>query len=199
MSCAQLSFAILIRECMLSYVFNYLKGRAITIAYFSSNKIDHMEKRTLTIQYEARTFDELCEQDRELVETARKATYTSYAPYSHFSVGAAVRLSNGEIVSGSNQENAAFGAGTCAERCTMFYANAKYPDEPIRSIAIAARGTDGDFTLSPISPCGVCRQALIEAQTRAKGSIRVLLYGQREILVLDSISCLLPFQFDEIV
>ena len=176
-----------------------LDGWPATMAYFLSTKIDHMEKRTLTIQYEAFGFDELSEQDRELVEAARKATYTSYAPYSHFCVGAAVRLNTGEIVSGSNQENAAFGAGTCAERCTMFYANAKHPDEPIRTIAIAARGTDGEFTLSPISPCGVCRQALIEAQKRAQQPIRVLLYGRRETLLLDSISCLLPFQFDEIV
>ena len=145
-----------------------------------------MEKRTLTIQYEACALEELCEQDRQLVEAARRATYTSYAPYSHFCVGAAVRLENGEIVSGSNQENAAFSAGTCA-------------DKPICTIAIAARGTDGGFTQSPISPCGVCRQALIEAQMRAKAPIRVLLYGQRETLVLDSISRLLPFQFDEIV
>lgn len=158
-----------------------------------------MEKRTLTIQYEACALEELCEQDRQLVEAARRATYTSYAPYSHFCVGAAVRLENGEIVSGSNQENAAFSVGTCAERCTMFYANAAYPDKPICTIAIAARGTDGGFTQAPISPCGVCRQALIEAQMRAKAPIRVLLYGQRETLVLDSISRLLPFQFDEIV
>lgn len=158
-----------------------------------------MENRTLTINYASCPFEALSEADRLLVEAARQATYTSYAPYSHFSVGAAVRLSNGEVVSGSNQENAAFSAGTCAERCTMFYANARYPDAPIREIAIAARGTDGRFTEAPISPCGVCRQALIEAQTRAAAPIRVLLYGAREVLVISSVSQLLPFQFDEIV
>lgn len=158
-----------------------------------------MENKILKIAYSSYALDELPAEDRALVEAARSATYTSYAPYSHFSVGAAVRLDNGEIVSGSNQENAAFSAGTCAERCTMFYANARYPDSPIRAIAIAARGTDGSFTSAPISPCGVCRQALIEAQTRAGAPIRVWLYGEREALCLDSISDLLPFQFDEIV
>lgn len=110
-----------------------------------------------------------------------------------------MRLTNGVIVSGSNQENAAFSAGTCAERCTMFYANAQYPDAPITTIAVAARGTNGEFTNSPISPCGVCRQALVEAQVRAKQPLRVLLFGQREVLVFDSITDLLPYQFDEIV
>lgn len=158
-----------------------------------------MENRKIEISYKACQLDELAENDRELVEAAREATFTSYAPYSHFSVGAAVRLTNGVIVRGSNQENAAFGAGTCAERCTMFYANAKYADESIRTIAIAARGTNGEFTQAPISPCGVCRQALIEAQMRGGERLRVLMYGQRETYVIDSISDMLPFQFDEIV
>lgn len=158
-----------------------------------------MKNLSLQISYQSCTMEELPATDQELVCAAKEATYTSYSPYSHFSVGAAVRLSNGEVVAGSNQENAAFGAGTCAERCTMFYANARYPEEHIQTIAIAARGVDGVFLQSPISPCGVCRQALIEAQTRGKEPIKVLLYGEREIYVLKSISDLLPFQFDEIV
>ena len=158
-----------------------------------------MESKSIVINYKSCTIDELSVFDSELVKAAKQATYTSYAPYSNFSVGAAVRMSNGAIVSGSNQENAAFSAGTCAERCTMFYANAAYPQESIQTIAIAARGTDGNFTHSPISPCGVCRQALIEAQSRAKHPLRVILYGEREISLFDSISDLLPYQFDEIV
>lgn len=158
-----------------------------------------MENRVLNIKYVTCSFDELEKSDAELVEAAKKATFSSYAPYSNFSVGAAVRLSNNEIVQGSNQENAAFGAGTCAERCAMFYANSKYPDYAICSIAIAARGVSGEFVHSPISPCGVCRQALIEAQTRAKLPIRVLLYGGREVYIFESVSDLLPFQFDEIL
>lgn len=158
-----------------------------------------METKSITINYTSFQLSELVEDDLALVEAAKKATYTSYAPYSNFRVGAAVRLTNGVIVSGSNQENAAFSAGTCAERCTMFYANAQYPDAPITTIAVAARGTNGEFTNSPISPCGVCRQALVEAQARAKQPLRVLLFGQREVLVFDSITDLLPYQFDEIV
>ena len=123
-----------------------------------------MKNLIVDIKYQSCQIEELAPEDKELVLASKQATYTSYSPYSHFSVGAAVRLSNGEIVSGSNQENAAFGAGTCAERCTMFYANARYPEEHICTIAIAARGVDGSFIKSPISPCGVCRQALIEAQ-----------------------------------
>lgn len=158
-----------------------------------------MKSKTITINFKSCRKDELSLADKNLVEAACQATYTSYSPYSHFRVGAAVLLSNGETVKGSNQENAAFSAGICAERCAMFHANAQYPEESITTIAIAARGTDGDFTHCPISPCGVCRQALIEAQTRAKAPIRVLLFGQDEIYVVDSISDLLPFQFDEIV
>ena len=158
-----------------------------------------MEKKNLTIPYQVAAYEELNESDKALVEAAREATYTSYAPYSNFHVGAAVRMSNNEIIKGSNQENAAFGAGTCAERTTMFYANAHLPEESIVEIAIAARGTNGDFTEAAIAPCGICRQALLEAQIRARKPIRALLYGKREIIMVDSISDLLPFQFDEIV
>lgn len=158
-----------------------------------------MIQKELTIKYQSLSINDLNEVDRKLIENACKATYHSYAPYSNFHVGAAILLSNNEIIQGSNQENAAFGAGTCAERCAMFYANSHYPKESIQSIAIAARGTNGDFTESPIAPCGICRQALLEAQIRAKHPIRVLLYGKREILIVDSISDLLPIQFDEIV
>lgn len=159
-----------------------------------------MEEKTLIIKYQVFQLDELEEPDRELVDMARKATFTSYAPYSHFSVGASLRLSNGEVVSGSNQENAAFGAGTCAERCTLFHAHAAYPKETVVSVAIAARGTDGDFTEIPVAPCGICRQALMEAQTRANGKrIRVLLCGRSEVVIVDGINDLLPFAFDTIV
>lgn len=159
-----------------------------------------MEEKTLIIKYQVFQLDELEEPDRELVNMARKATFTSYAPYSHFSVGASLRLSNGEVVSGSNQENAAFGAGTCAERCTLFHAHAAYPKETVVSVAIAARGTDGDFTEIPVAPCGICRQALMEAQTRANGKrIRVLLCGRSEVVIVDGINDLLPFAFDTIV
>ncbi len=158
-----------------------------------------MKTCELTIKYLVARPDELTERDRELLEKACEATEGSYAPYSDFHVGAAVRLDNGAVFSGSNQENAAFGAGTCAERCTLFYAHAAHPEVGVEVIAIAARGRSGDFTKRAISPCGICRQALIEAQQRAGHPVRVLLYGADELLVFDSVSALLPFQFDEIV
>lgn len=158
-----------------------------------------MTSKLLNIRYEALDEAELNDEDRQLVERAKAATLTSYAPYSHFSVGAAIRMSDGQIFGGSNQENAAFSAGTCAERCTLFYAQAQAPQATVTAIAVAARGTDGQFTKAPISPCGVCRQALMEAQTLAKGHpIRVLLYGASQIWVLEGIESLLPFGFKEI-
>lgn len=156
-----------------------------------------MKAQTQELRYYIATPEELTPEDAALVETAKAATYTSYSPYSHFRVGAAVRLENGEIVQGSNQENAAYSPTICAERCAMFYANAHHPDITPTAIAIAARGTDGNFTPQPVSPCGVCRQVLVETQQRYGQPLRVLLVGNKEIYLFDSISDLLPFQFDE--
>lgn len=127
---------------------------------------------------------------------AKEMCEHSYAPYSKFCVGAAVSLDNGEVVCGSNQENAAYPSGTCAERCTMFYANARYPEATPLVIAIAAKNEKGQFTPTPITPCGACRQVLIETQHRYNHSLRVLLYGANRVYCLDSVSDLLPFQFD---
>ena len=156
-----------------------------------------MKTHTHELRYHIATLEELTPEDAALVEAAKAATYTSYSPYSHFRVGAAVRLENGEIIQGSNQENAAYSPTICAERCAMFYANAHYPDIVPTAIAIAARGTDGNFTPQPVSPCGVCRQVLVETQQRYGHPLRVLLVGDKEIYLFDSISDLLPFQFDE--
>ena len=156
-----------------------------------------MKTQTQELRYYIATPEELSPADVVLVEAAKAATYTSYSPYSHFRVGAAVLLENGEIVQGSNQENAAYSPTICAERCAMFYANAHHPDIAPTAIAIAARGTDGAFTPQPTSPCGVCRQVLVETQQRYGRPLRVLLVGNKEIYLFDSISDLLPFQFDE--
>ena len=158
-----------------------------------------MKETKVDFSYLVYDLSELAGSDAALVEAARKATFSSYAPYSNFKVGAAVLLSNGTIVQGSNQENAAFGAGTCAERCALFYAHAQWPEETVCAIAVAARGTTDEFLEQPISPCGVCRQALIEAQMRAGHDVRVLMVGRDKVYALDSVSKLLPFQFDEIV
>lgn len=139
----------------------------------------------------------LSAEDVELLQQAKNATQTSYAPYSHFCVGAALRLENGVVVCGSNQENGAYPAGSCAERTAMFYANAQYPDVAPVCIAIAAkRAEEETFLEHPISPCGICRQVLIEAETRYKKSIRVLLYGEDAVYEIEKVGYLLPFQFD---
>lgn len=140
--------------------------------------------------------DELTSEEVKLLDEARRATYRSYAPYSHFSVGAAVELADGTILSGSNQENVAYPSGLCAERTAMFYANSRYPDQPIRRICIAARNTEGQPLGRPIAPCGACRQSLLEAETRAGMSIEVMLYGTEGIYCLHSIRDLLPLCFD---
>lgn len=156
-----------------------------------------MSHQQICISYEVLTVEELSPSDRKLVEKARRATETSYSPYSHFHVGAAVEMEDGTIFCGSNQENAAFSVTTCAERTALSYAHAEKPETAVAAIAIAARNTDGAFTQSPISPCGVCRQALMEAQTRAKKPVRVLLCGRDEIIICRSVNDLLPFAFED--
>lgn len=130
----------------------------------------------------------------QLVEKAKEQTNKSYAIYSNFHVGAAAQLANGIIVCGNNQENAAYPSGLCAERTAVFYANSQYPDIPIDTIAIAA-AYKGVFLEEPISPCGGCRQVLLESENRHRKSIRVVLYGTTKTYVLESIQALLPFSF----
>lgn len=141
-------------------------------------------------------YDELSPADRELINKARETTYRSYAPYSHFSVGAAARLEDGTIVCGSNQENAAYPSGTCAERTTLFYTNSRYPDLAVNTLAIAARNEQGEFLDEPIPPCGACRQVMIETEKRFGKPMRILLFGIRGIYELQSASALLPLSFD---
>lgn len=157
-----------------------------------------MKELKINIPIAVYTYDELSDADHQLIDTARQATYRSYAPYSHFSVGAAVRLVNGEIVSGSNQENAAYPSGICAERTALFYANAQYPDLPVEALAIAARNTQGEFLPHPISPCGACRQVMLETEQRHAHPMRILLYGTDKIYELRQVGDLLPLSFSEI-
>ena len=141
-------------------------------------------------------YQELSTPDRELIDAACEATRRSYAPYSHFSVGAAARLADKRIVSGSNQENAAYPSGLCAERTTLFYANSQYPDQPVEALAIAARNERGEFLDDPIPPCGACRQVMFETEKRFNNSMRILLFGKKGIYELKSVGALLPLSFD---
>jgi cytidine deaminase len=155
-----------------------------------------MKEINLTTKVRSVAYEELSADDRRLVDAAKKATMGAYAPYSRFFVGAAILLDNGEIVVGANQENAAFSSGTCAERSACFHAGAVYPNVPFRKIAIAAY-TDGDFQRLPISPCGACRQSLLEYETLHEAPIQLILYGKEEIYILESVASLLPLCFTE--
>jgi len=156
-----------------------------------------MKEFIISIPVVEARFDELDPSDRQLVEEARTATGRAYAPYSKFHVGAAILLDNGEVVSGANQENAAFPSGTCAERTTSYYAHARWPEAKFMAIAIAARGTDGEFVATPVSPCGACRQALLEYETLAGHDVKVLLAGRDKVHILPSVRATLPLAFSE--
>ncbi len=158
-----------------------------------------MRRKDIITSIEVANYEELNETDRHLVDLAREATLRSYAPYSHFRVGAALLLDNGEVVTGSNQENAAYPSGTCAERTTAFYAHSRYPEAKFVTLAIAARDTSGEEISSPISPCGACRQSLLEFETLGGADVKVILAGAKEIYILPSVRSLLPLCFSEIV
>lgn len=154
-----------------------------------------MKKIKIEIPINSCTYNELTTEEQKLIDAACEATKRSYAPYSHFAVGAAALLENGMVVTGTNQENAAYPSGTCAERTTIFYANSQYPDQAIKTLAIAARSEE-DFLNTPISPCGACRQVLLETEKRFGKPMRILLYGKKEIYIIPSIANLLPLCFD---
>ena len=153
-----------------------------------------MKHLNLQINYESYQMDELSLPDRELIKNAIKATDNAYAKYSRFYVGAALRLANQQIVIGANQENAAFPSGLCAERTAIFAAQANFPDQPIETLAIAAR-TENGLLVQPITPCGACRQVMLEMEDRYKQSVRILLYGTDQIYCIESVKDLLPFSF----
>ncbi|MBJ2196202.1 MAG: cytidine deaminase [Muribaculaceae bacterium] len=156
-----------------------------------------MKQRDIVITFEDLAYDELPADELALVEAAREATQRSYAPYSHFRVGAAIALDNGVTVPGSNQENVAFPSGTCAERSACFYAHARYPEARFEKIAVAARGTDGEFTAMPTAPCGACRQSLLEYEMLAGHDVPVLLAARDRVYRLPSVRSTLPFAFSE--
>jgi len=139
--------------------------------------------------------DEMSAQDSALVARAKEATESAYAPYSRFQVGAAVLLANGEVVTGSNQENGAYPSGLCAERTALFYAGAKFPNVAVKAIAIAAQ-TGGWFCASAVPPCGACRQVMLESEMRGGQPMRVIMAGEYEIQVVRSVRDLLPLSFD---
>ena len=141
--------------------------------------------------------EEMDSQDRELIEAAAQAQKSSYAPYSHFNVGAAVRLENGTIVKGSNQENAASPSGLCAERTAMFAAGAAYPGVAMVSLAIVAGPSYGLCT-EPATPCGACRQVMAEYQKIGGKPMSIILMGGDKIWKFERVEDVLPFIFNSI-
>ena len=140
---------------------------------------------------------ELSAQDRILAEAAVKATRNAYTPYSHFNVGAAIRLSNGEIVTGTNQENMAYPSGLCAERTAMFHASAQYPDAAMEALALAAV-KNGELCPVPATPCGACRQVMAEYQDRGNRPMEIIMVGSEKIWKFSRVDDILPFIFDSL-
>ena len=137
--------------------------------------------------------NELLKVEQMLLKAALEATEHSYAPYSHFHVGAALLLENGIVVTGSNQENAAYPSGLCAERVALFHAGHQYPEVPVAILAITAV-TEGKQVKS-VSPCGGCRQVLLETEQKSGKPMKVLLCGAEEVIKVESAEALLPLCF----
>lgn len=156
-----------------------------------------MEIQEILSSIQVCSLEELSADEQKAVQLALEGTNRSYTPYSRFHVGAGVILNNGEEFIGCNQENAAFSAGLCAERTALYAAGAQYPQEPVKILAIAARGTDNELTEEPVSPCGTCRQVIIETETRFKQQVIILLYGKRCIYRVEGIRQLMPLSFTE--
>ena len=141
------------------------------------------------------SIDELMKDDADLLRKARKVTQFAYAPYSNFRVGAYAKLVNGKTVSGTNQENAAYPAGICAERTLMSTASSLYPGVGIKTIAISYDNVKGK-SATPVSPCGICRQSFFEFQERTKNPIRIILSGlEGKVQVIENAADLLPLVF----
>ncbi|MDR3351315.1 MAG: cytidine deaminase [Prevotellaceae bacterium] len=153
----------------------------------------NIKKIEITV-YEAADIRELSREDAALLAKAAEATGNAYAPYSQFHVGAAVLLENGEVICGSNQENAAYPSGLCAERVALFYATSRFPEAAVRAIAIHS-STGGQAGPEPVYPCGACRQVLLECESRSGRPLKVIMGGVQKIQIVNSASELLPLNF----
>jgi len=156
-----------------------------------------MKKENYQFEYtRVSSQDHLKSEDQELMRHAWNASSHGYAPYSNFLVGAAARLKSGIILTGSNQENASYPVGVCAERVLLGIIASQHPDIPIDTMAITYQ-TQNRKSNIPVSPCGMCRQALVEFENRVSMPIRLLLGGETgEVLIIDSTRLLLPLAFE---
>jgi len=145
--------------------------------------------------YEYDSEEELDTTHRALLEAAGSAVENAYAPYSGFSVGTALLLENGNIITGNNQENAAYPSGLCAERVALFYASANFPDIPVTVMAITAKSKLFSID-TPVSPCGSCRQVIAEYEKKSGKKIKIILRGGKgKVFVFEGIDHLLPLVF----
>jgi cytidine deaminase len=154
------------------------------------------KKITITSHFEEfDSLNQLNETDKKLLLEAKSALQKAYAPYSNFYVGAAALLENGIIVTGNNQENAAYPSGLCAERVAAFYASSQYPDKKIIAIAVAVKSKNKIIN-SPVSPCGACRQSLSEYEVKFESPIKIIMSGETgPIYISESVANLLPLKF----
>ena len=157
-----------------------------------------MEVKEVKIKFlEYENEQELKQEEQDLLSDALDSVEKSYAPYSEFHVGAAVLLENGVVVTGSNQENAAYPSGLCAERVALFYASSQYPEVKIKALAISAK-SEHFLVNNPITPCGSCRQVIVEAEHRQQLKIKIIMRGETgPVHVVPGIEALLPFTFYE--
>lgn len=155
-----------------------------------------MTHKDLSIRiFELESDKELTAEEKALVDISRDMTNNAYAPYSDFYVGAAVKLENGEIITGSNQENGAYPSGLCAERVAVFSASARFPGVPMKMIAISAKSPHLHAD-KPVSPCGACRQVMLEYEVMQPNPIKLLLSLESgKILKIDQVKDLLPLAF----
>ena len=156
-----------------------------------------MKEYNLTTKMKSYQWDELTDEQRDVLTIAKEQVKHSYCPYSHFHVGAAAKLTNGEVIRGCYQENAAYPSGLCAERSALFAAGAQYPEEAVTKLAIACF-TGGHFTKEPGSPCGACRQVMAQYQTKGGGKMSVIMIGAKRIWKFEKVDDILPLIFDSI-
>ena len=173
-----------------------MKKSLITSFNLLEKQNPNMVKKTINIEYTAfANTEEMAEKDRILIKRAIEIAKLSYSPYSKFPVGAAVMLDSGEIFAGNNQENIAFPSGTCAERTVLNYVNANFPDKKIKTIAITATNTT---TSEPVTPCGFCRQVIVEMEMKQKSPLRIILHKiGGETYVFETSKAILPLAFDD--
>ncbi len=153
-----------------------------------------MKERSIQIHYvEYQGLSGLSPSDQELILQAREAAQGGYAPYSGYRVGAAVCLDHGEVLTGNNQENAAYPSGMCAERTALYYAASQHPDKAVVAMAVSVLDRQGQIAMA--KPCGACRQVLAESEDRGGHPVRILLDGPDTILLLTGVDSLLPLRF----